>query len=72
MTSIHVQPTFDLGTRLQKMRESAEIDTHLQRFLAEGGRIQVLDNTGRHVDLNRHETNRAAFERRNAKKGVKA
>lgn len=72
MTSIHVQPTFDLGTRLQKQRESAQLESDMQRFIAKGGLIQVLDNTGRHVDLNRQETNRAAFERRNAKKGVRA
>lgn len=72
MTTIHVQPTFDLGTRLQKQRESAQFESDMRRFIAKGGSIQVLDNTGRHVDLNRHDTNRAAFERRNAKKGVKA
>ncbi len=72
MTSIHVQPTFDLGTRQQKERERQEIESDIARFRAAGGVIQKLDHTGQRIELSRRETNQAAFERRNARKGAKA
>jgi len=70
MTSIHVQPTFDLGTRRQKERESAEIASDIARFRAAGGLIQRLDNTGQRIELSRRETNEAAFARRSERKGA--
>lgn len=42
MTSIHVQPTFDLGTRQQKEAERAQIAADVERFERSGGKVQVL------------------------------
>lgn len=45
MTSIHVQPTFDLATQAEKNRQRAEIDADIARFLRSGGKVQKLGNS---------------------------
>ncbi|HHA2725582.1 Uncharacterised protein [Stenotrophomonas maltophilia] len=45
MTSIHVQPTFDLATQAEKDRQRAEIDANIARFEAAGGKVQKLGNS---------------------------
>jgi hypothetical protein len=45
MTSIHVQPTFDLATQAEKNRQRAEIDADITRFEAAGGKVQNLGNS---------------------------
>lgn len=45
MTSIHVQPTFDLATQAEKNRQRAEIDADIARFLRSGGKVQILGNS---------------------------
>ncbi|MCO7500361.1 hypothetical protein NJG17_10675 [Stenotrophomonas maltophilia] len=45
MTSIHVQPTFDLATQAEKDRQRSEIDADIARFQAAGGKVQKLGNS---------------------------
>ncbi len=45
MTSIHVQPTFDLSTQAEKNRQRAELATDVARFLRSGGKVQILGNS---------------------------
>jgi hypothetical protein len=45
MTSIHVQPTFDLATQAEKDRQRSEIDADIARFEAAGGKVQILGNS---------------------------
>lgn len=42
MTSIHVQPTFDLATQAEKDRQRAEIADDVAQFLRSGGKVQKL------------------------------
>jgi len=42
VTSIHVQPTFDLATQAEKDRQRAEIADDVAQFLRSGGKIQKL------------------------------
>lgn len=68
MTTIHVQPTFDLGTRRQKEAESAEIDKDMRRFLAAGGKIQVIGNSALRSTPSLHQVQASRIEAR--KKGA--
>lgn len=70
MTTIHVQPTFDLGTRRQKEAESAEIDKDMRRFLAAGGKIQVIGNSALRPDVTRRQVQDSRIEAR--KKGARS
>lgn len=70
MTTIHVQPTFDLGTRRQNEAESAEIDKDMRRFLAAGGTIQVIGNSPLRPDVTRRQVQESRIEAR--KKAGKA
>ncbi len=45
MTSIHVQPTFDLATQAEKDRQRAEIADDVTRWEAAGGKVQKLGNS---------------------------
>ncbi|HFK2893391.1 TPA: hypothetical protein ACGY71_001300 [Stenotrophomonas maltophilia] len=45
MTSIHVQPTFDLATQAEKDRQRAELATDVAQFLRSGGKVQILGNS---------------------------
>ncbi len=45
MTSIHVQPTFDLATQAEKNRHRQEISDDVARWEAAGGKVQHLGNT---------------------------
>ncbi|WP_414497688.1 hypothetical protein [Stenotrophomonas maltophilia] len=45
MTSIHVQPTFDLVTQAEKDRQRAEIADDVAQFLRSGGKVQILGNS---------------------------
>lgn len=45
MTSIHVQPTFDLATQAEKDRQRAEIADDVARWEAAGGKVQKLGTT---------------------------
>lgn len=45
MTSIHVQPTFDLATQAEKNRQRAEIADDVAQFLRSGGKVQILGNS---------------------------
>lgn len=45
MTSIHVQPTFDLATQAEKDRQRAEIADDVARWQAAGGKVQKLGNS---------------------------
>lgn len=45
MTSIHVQPTFDLATQAEKDRQRAEIADDVAQFLRSGGKVQILGTT---------------------------
>ncbi|WP_414611803.1 hypothetical protein [Stenotrophomonas muris] len=45
MTSIHVQPTFDLATQAEKDRQRAEIADDVARWEAAGGKVQILGNS---------------------------
>lgn len=45
MTSIHVQPTFDLATQAEKNRQRTEIADDVARWEAAGGKIQILGNS---------------------------
>ncbi len=42
MTSIHVQPTFDLATQAEKDRQRAELADDVARWQAAGGKVQKL------------------------------
>ncbi len=42
MTSIHVQPTFDLATLAEKNRQRAELADDVARWQAAGGKVQKL------------------------------
>ncbi|HIE1458423.1 TPA: hypothetical protein ACXJST_000331 [Stenotrophomonas maltophilia] len=42
MTSIHVQPTFDLATHAEKDRQRAELADDVARWQAAGGKVQKL------------------------------
>lgn len=42
MTSIHVQPTFDLATQAEKDRQRQEIADDVARWQAAGGKVQKL------------------------------
>lgn len=70
MTTIHVQPTFDLGTRRQKEAESAEIAKDMRRFLAAGGTIQVIGKSDLRPDVTRRQVQESRIEAR--KKASKA
>ncbi|QEU34100.1 hypothetical protein [Stenotrophomonas maltophilia] len=45
MTSIHVQPTFDLSTQAEKNRQRSEIADDVARWEAAGGKVQKLGNS---------------------------
>ncbi|WP_445391055.1 hypothetical protein [Stenotrophomonas maltophilia group sp. vghtpe118] len=45
MTSIHVQPTFELATQAEKDRQRAEIADDVAQFLRSGGKVQILGNS---------------------------
>ncbi|ENE1253993.1 hypothetical protein ABM187_004234 [Stenotrophomonas maltophilia] len=45
MTSIHVQPTFDLATQAEKDRQRTEIADDVARWEAAGGKVQILGNS---------------------------
>nr|WP_278252115.1 hypothetical protein [Stenotrophomonas maltophilia] len=45
VTSIHVQPTFDLVTQAEKDRQRAEIADDVAQFLRSGGKVQILGNS---------------------------
>ncbi|HFF5999916.1 TPA: hypothetical protein ACGCGS_000371 [Stenotrophomonas maltophilia] len=45
MSSIHVQPTFDLSTQAEKDRQRAEIADDVAQFLRSGGKVQILGNS---------------------------
>lgn len=45
MTSIHVQPTFDLATQAEKDRQRAEIADDVAQFLRSGGKVKILGNS---------------------------
>ena len=42
MTSIHVQPTFDLATQAEKDRQRQELADDVARWQAAGGKVQKL------------------------------
>jgi len=42
VTSIHVQPTFDLATLAEKNRQRAELADDVARWQAAGGKVQKL------------------------------
>lgn len=42
MTSIQVQPTFDLATQAEKDRQRAELADDVARWQAAGGKVQKL------------------------------
>lgn len=42
MTSIHVQPTFDMATQAEKERQRQEIADDVARWQAAGGKVQKL------------------------------
>lgn len=45
MTSIHVQPTFDLATQAEKNRQRTDIADDIARWEAAGGKVQKLGTT---------------------------
>lgn len=45
MTSIHVQPTFDLAAQAEKDRQRAELADDVARWQAAGGKVQKLGNS---------------------------
>nr|WP_313518514.1 hypothetical protein [Stenotrophomonas pavanii] len=45
MTSIHVQPTFNLATQAEEDRQRAEIADDVAQFLRSGGKVQILGNS---------------------------
>lgn len=69
MTSIHVKPVFSGETDRQKACESAVIATDMARFLAAGGRIQVIGTSALRPDANRRQVQDSRIEGR--KKGAR-
>lgn len=70
MTTIHVQPTFDLGTRRQKEAESAEIAKDLAAFQRKGGTVQVIGNSTLRPDVTRRQVMQSGVKAR--KKGARS
>jgi len=74
MTGIHAQTVFDAATARQKAAEAEQLTTDMARFLAVGGRIEILGNTpiDRSTISRRKEIEGGANERIAAKKEKRA
>lgn len=73
MTSIHVQPTFDLATQAEKNRQRQEIADDVAQFLRSGGKVQKLGNSP--IDrstITRREVVEGDHRSRTANKGARA
>lgn len=73
MTSIHVQPTFDLATQAEKDRQRAEIADDVAQFLRSGGKVQILGTTP--IDrstISRRQVVEGHRSRRTGKNGAQA
>lgn len=72
MTSIHVQPTFDLATQAEEDRQRQEIADDVARWQAAGGKVQKLGNSPiDHSTISRRQVVEGGHNSR-TKKGARA
>ncbi len=73
MTTIHVQPTFDLSTKAEKDAQRQVIAADLARFRKAGGKVEVLGTSPiDRAGISRRQVVEGGADRRKAAKGGKA